>query len=56
MNKFFTLITVYVMLYVNKVTLMPAIAAAASKLLQTCLTLCDPMDYSLPGFSVHAIL
>ena len=20
---------------------------------QLCLTLCDPMDYSLPGFSVH---
>ena len=23
---------------------------------QLCLTLCDPMDYSLPGFSVHGIL
>ena len=23
---------------------------------QSCLTLCDPMDYSLPGFSVHGIL
>ena len=23
------------------------------KLLQSCMTLCDPMDYSLPGFSVH---
>ena len=22
---------------------------------QSCLTLCDPMDYSLPGFSVHGI-
>ena len=22
---------------------------------QLCLTLCDPMDYSLPGFSVHGI-
>ena len=22
----------------------------------SCLTLCDPMDYSLPGFSVHEIL
>ena len=21
-----------------------------------CLTLCDPMDYSLPGFSIHGIL
>ena len=23
---------------------------------QTCLTLCDPKDYSLTGFSVHEIL
>ena len=23
---------------------------------QSCLTLCDPMDFSLPGSSVHAIL
>ena len=22
---------------------------------QSCLTLCDPMDYSLPGSSVHGI-
>ena len=26
-----------------------------AKLLQLCLTLCDPMDCSLPGFSVHGI-
>ena len=25
-------------------------------LLQSCLTLCDPMDYSPPGSSVHGIL
>ena len=24
-----------------------------AKLLQSCLTLCDPIDFSLPGFSVH---
>ena len=30
--------------------------AAAAKLLQSCPTLCDPMDCSLPGFSVHGIL
>ena len=24
--------------------------------LHSCLTLCDPMDYSLPGFLVHGIL
>ena len=27
-----------------------------AKLLQSCLTLCDPMDHSLPGSSVHGIL
>ena len=26
------------------------------QLLQSCPTLCDPMDYSLPGSSVHGIL
>ena len=30
--------------------------AAAAKSLQSCLTLCDPMDCSPPGFSVHGIL
>ena len=29
---------------------------AHTKLLQSCLTLCDPMDYCPPGFSVHCIL
>ena len=29
--------------------------AAAVKLLQSCLTLCDPIDSSLPGSSVHGI-
>ena len=31
-------------------------AAAAAKLLQSCPTLCDPMDCSPPGYSVHWIL
>ena len=30
-------------------------AAAAAKSLQSCLTVCDPMDCSLPGSSVHGI-
>ena len=30
-------------------------AAAAAKSLQSCLTLGDPMDCSLPGSSVHGI-
>ena len=29
--------------------------AAAVKPLQSCLTLCDPMDYSLPCSSIHGI-
>ena len=32
-----------------------ASAVAAAKSLQSCLTLRDPMDCSLPGFSVHGI-
>ena len=34
----------------------PATAATAAKSLQLCATLCDPMDGSPPGFSVHGIL
>ena len=34
----------------------PAAAAAAAKLLQSCLTLCDPIDGSPPGFPVPGIL
>ena len=29
--------------------------AAAAKLLQSCPTLCDPIDGSLPGSSIHGI-
>ena len=31
-------------------------AAAAAKLLQSCPTLCDPIDCSLPGSSTHGLL
>ena len=34
----------------------PAAAAAAAKSLQSCPTLCDPIDGSLPGSSVPGIL
>ena len=34
----------------------PAVAAAAAKLLQSCLTLCDPIDGSPPGSAVPGIL
>ena len=30
-------------------------AAAAAKLLQSCLTLCNPIDDSPPGSSIHGI-
>ena len=33
-----------------------AAAAAAAKSLQSCPTLCDPIDGSPPGSSVHRIL
>ena len=33
-----------------------AAAAAAAKSLQSCLTLCDPIDSLLPGSSVPGIL
>ena len=33
---------------------MDAAAAAVAKLLQSCPTLSDPMDCSLPGSSIHA--
>ena len=36
--------------------LFPAAAAAAAKLLQSCLTLCDPIDGSLPGSPIPGIL
>ena len=32
------------------------ILAVCAKSLQSCPTLCDPMDCSLPGSSVHGIL
>ena len=33
-----------------------AAAAAAAKLLQSCLTLCDPIDGSPPGYAIPGIL
>ena len=38
------------------VILIANVSNAGAKLLQLCLTLCDPMDYSPPGFSVHGVL
>ena len=35
---------------------LPVFMVAAAKLLQSCLTLCDPIDSSPPGSSVPGIL
>ena len=37
-------------------TMENSVAAAAAKSLQLCPTLCNPIDGSPPGFSVHGIL
>ena len=37
-------------------TLLYACVRVCAKSLQSCLTLCDPMDSTLPGSSVHGIL
>ena len=44
--------------YLKKKSLQPesGAAAAAAKSLQSCLTLCDPIDGSPPGFPVPGIL
>ena len=43
-------------LLVNSRLLIVKFAAAAAKLLQSCLTLCDPIDGSPPGSSIPGIL
>ena len=40
----------------SKTPSLPSVAAAASKLLQSCLTLCDPIDSSPLGSPVPGIL
>ena len=42
--------------YINRDDTAIYIYAAAAKSLQSCPTVCDPMDCSLPGLSVHGIL
>ena len=41
---------------VGKMRYAAAAAAAAAKSLQSCLTLCDPIDGSPPGFCIPGIL
>ena len=43
-------------IYLFRVTAAAAAAAAAAKSLQSCLTLCDPIDGSPPGSTVPGIL
>ena len=35
--------------------IMNSLLPSGREVTQSCLTLCDPMDCSLPGFSVHGI-
>ena len=51
-----SLIVFYIPMVVHVCVPVCKVTAAAAKLLQSCPTLCDPMNYSSPGFSVHRIL
>ena len=42
-------------IYINIWRYVYAAAAAAAKSLQSCLTLCDPIDSSPPGSSIHGV-
>ena len=42
-------------LYLQSPCIKMPVAAAAAKLLESCPTLCDPIEGSLPGSSVHGI-
>ena len=49
----------YVCVYINIICVCVCVCVcvcAHAKLLQSCLTLCDPIDSSLPGCSVQGIL
>ena len=54
-NKRFIFSNKVKMLLIFKTEIVTLLAAAA-KLLQSCLTLCNPMDSSPPGSAVHRIL
>ena len=41
---------------INRSAIIPTSATAAAKLLQSCLTLCDPIDGSPPGSPIPGIL
>ena len=50
------LIIMFCQLYLNIFKRLKIIYIYGAKSLQSCLTLCNPMDYSLPGSPVHGIL
>ena len=50
------LVCVCVYVSVQSLSRVQLFAILCAKSLQMCLTLCDPMDCSLPGFSVHSPL
>ena len=41
---------------INANSLVCILACMCAKSFHLCLALCDPMDYNLPGSSVHGIL
>ena len=49
-------INIVITLYIDRCLLTTLTAAAAAKLLQSCPTLCDPIDGSPPGFPILGIL
>ena len=50
------LIIMFCQLYLNILKRLKIISIYGAKSLQSCPTLCNPMDCSLPGSSVHGIL
>ena len=52
-GRFFSVWVTYLVTYL--VTCLFQISMKWSEVAQSCLTLCDPMDCSLPGSSVHGI-
>ena len=55
-TTYYTIIEQFLMVVLAAVVINTYAAAAAAKSLQSCLTLCDPIDGSLPGSPVPGIL
>ena len=50
------MVSLFTSLLDHSISLLPFAAAAAAKSLQSCSTLCDPIDSSPPGSPVPGIL